>query len=335
MTGARQASGREPGTELVSVLIPAYNHERYVRRALSSVIEQTYPHIELLVLDDGSRDRTWEAVSEMAAACRERFVRFEMTRQENQGTCLTLNRLLEAARGGYILMMASDDVLKPDAVSRLLGFLRDHPDYGLAVGDNEIIDDQGRVVFWTKRRKITADPDRARYRTFGDFLRQGRRDVDFNSAQFGDYYKLIEGNHIPNGYLIRADLLARLRFSPEAPLEDHYLMLQLAKSAPMKYIDEVLFSYRWHGRNSIKNRDRMWLLSRRTLKHEMEILRQSGQTERLARVEEILNRVRRKVKLRLGRHFEIYRISTFFEKPRYLMRLDRRHLVLKGPKPPL
>ena len=78
---------------LVSVLIPAYNHEQYVQLTIRSIIEQTYQNIELIVIDDGSKDSTWEKISELKSECEKRFRRVDFSTQENSGTCKTLNRL--------------------------------------------------------------------------------------------------------------------------------------------------------------------------------------------------------------------------------------------------
>ena len=61
--------------ELVSVVIPAYNHEKYIQTTIESVIAQTYKNIELLILDDGSSDNTWNKIQEMREKCERRFVR--------------------------------------------------------------------------------------------------------------------------------------------------------------------------------------------------------------------------------------------------------------------
>ncbi len=318
---------------LVSVIIPAYNHERYVRQAITSAIDQSYPEIELIVLDDGSPDGTWAAVSEMAEACRKRFRRFEMMRQENQGICPTLNRLLDAVHGEYVLRLDSDDLIKPHSIELLLNFLKVNPEYGLAVGDNEIIDENGQVVYWTRKRENTLNPVKAKYQTFGDFLRHLRLDMDFNSDQFGDYYKFIVGNYMPNGYLVRRSIMEQIRYTPEAPQEDHYLMLQVAKLSRMKFFEEILHSYRWHKHNNIKNRAKMWNFSRNTMRYELNLLKRQQDQERYRRANELLTRVNRKVKFRLGSFLEIYKESTYFERSKYSLRLGDRNFVLKSLKP--
>ena len=135
---------------LVSVLVPAYNHENYVQEAIHSVIEQTYENIELIVVDDGSKDNTWQKIQEMKEECEKRFSRVHFETKQNEGTCATLNRLMSLANGEYIAILASDDLYKPQLIEKELQFLSQNPDYILCVGDYEIIDPHSKKCFWNK-----------------------------------------------------------------------------------------------------------------------------------------------------------------------------------------
>ena len=236
---------------LVSVIMPAYNHEKYVQAAIQSIISQTYQNIELLIVDDGSSDSTWNRICEMKLVCEKRFSRVYFERKHNEGTCLTLNRLVLNSFGPYVFLIASDDMAMPTAIEKLVSFLEASPDYALAVGDNQIIDEKGNSCFWDFKRNIVYDSSNATYHTFKEFI-ECENNIKLSSEEFGSYSKLHERNHVPNGYLIRKSIFAKTGlFTVEAPLEDHYLMLQISKYAKMKFIDEVLFQYRWHTNNTI------------------------------------------------------------------------------------
>ena len=84
--------------DLISVIVPAYNHEKYIEECIRSIMAQTYQNIELLVIDDGSKDGTFEILQSLKPECEKRFVRVVFETQENQGTCVTLNRLIDLAR---------------------------------------------------------------------------------------------------------------------------------------------------------------------------------------------------------------------------------------------
>lgn len=257
---------------LVSVLIPAYNHEQYVQETITSILNQSYKNIELIVINDGSSDLTYQKICEMERFCRDRFSRVVFETQENKGTCDTLNRLINISVGEYVYFIASDDLAKPDAIEKQLTFLINNPSYSLVVGDNEIVDENGVVCYWDNKRNNVYNKNDAVYLTFADFLQKDLQ-LNFLFDNFGTYSSLYLRNYIPNGYLIRKSIFRKADiFTKEAPLEDWYLMLQISKYSKLKYLDEILFSYRWHANNSIKQSSRMMLYERKTRNYEEKIL---------------------------------------------------------------
>ena len=259
-------------TKLVSVVIPSYNHEKFIKSTINSIIEQTYSNIELIVIDDGSTDNTYKVLSSCRSDCINRFTRVYFAKQEHMGTALTLNHLVENVQGEYILFIASDDLLKPNAIETFIDFLEHNQEYGLVVGNNEIIDSNGEKCFWDKNRNIIYDETKATYKTFVDQLKSNA--PYFTDELFGTYKTLYRGNYIPNGYMVRKSLFDVIEpFTKEAPLEDYYLMLQLSKYTRFKYIDNVYFSYRWHTNNSIKNKELIISYTNKTKKHEDELLK--------------------------------------------------------------
>ncbi len=258
--------------KLVSVIIPAYNHQDYIQDTIKSIINQIYKNIELIVIDDGSKDSTWQKIKEMEQECKKRFARVHFETKENEGTPGTLNKLLCSADGEYIYIIASDDIAKPNAIAKQADFLDKNPDYSLAVANNELIDSNGKICYWDKDRNIVYEKTSAKYLTFGDYLKKQKR-IDLNSDKFGRYDTIYTGNYIPNGYLIRKSIFSIIEpFTNEAPLEDWFLMMQISKYSKMKYLDEILFSYRWHDNNTIKNNSKMGQASLKTLLYEEKIL---------------------------------------------------------------
>lgn len=295
--------------DLVSVIIPAYNHSQYVQEAIQSVIDQTYKNIELIVIDDGSKDDTWTKINEMKSVCEERFVRVVLETQANKGTCLTLNKLLQLANGEYIHFLASDDKFSADSTQILYKFLSKHPDYALAVGKNEFIDEKGIICYWDQNRNNVYDKEIAKYKSFTDIQNQL---VKLESESFGSYEMLLKGNHIPNGYLIRKNIFNKIGyFTSEAPLEDYWMMLQIAKYAKMKYIDVTTFYYRWHGANTANQIEKMLKLTNATLDYEIELVRSSDNKQ----IKDILEKYL----------LSLQRRKIFFKIP-FIMQLYRRKL---------
>lgn len=256
---------------LVSVLIPAYNHENYIQETIESIINQTYPNIELIILDDGSKDKTWEKITELKPKCENRFVKIHFETKQNEGTCITLNKLLKLSSGEFVYIIASDDLTKPQAIEKEVKFLQNNPDYALAVGDNEYVDSMGKQIFRTQKA-FTSNIKNAKYKTVKEFL-SSKLKIDFLSDDFGSYKTLYKENYIPNGYLIRKNIFETIgNFTKNAPLEDFWLMLQISKYKKMKYIDEILFSYRIHDTNTIGNSTRMRELTTQTRNYEQKLL---------------------------------------------------------------
>ena len=108
---------------LVSVCIPAYNAEKYVTEALESVLRQTYPHIEIIVVNDGSTDQT--------AVVLEKFQKkgVKVIHQNNRGQCAAANRAYQESRGQLIKFFDADDILSDKFIELQVERLKEYPDH--------------------------------------------------------------------------------------------------------------------------------------------------------------------------------------------------------------
>lgn len=120
---------------LVSVLMPAYNHERHVETAMRSVLDQTYADVELIVVDDGSADSTWEIARSVAD---ERTTVLTHDGHVNRGLHETLRRALAEATGDWVAGLASDDVMWPHRLERQVATGAD-----MSYGRARLIDQDG------------------------------------------------------------------------------------------------------------------------------------------------------------------------------------------------
>ncbi|MDQ5984350.1 MAG: hypothetical protein CSYNP_00043 [Syntrophus sp. SKADARSKE-3] len=125
------------GSELVSIIIPAFNHGRYLRQAIDSVLMQDYPNIELIVLDDGSTDNTRAVLESYGDA-------FYWETHPNMGQANTLNKGWQQAKGSILSYLSADDILMPDAVSSSLAYLKG--DIVLTYGDFNLIDPSSKII---------------------------------------------------------------------------------------------------------------------------------------------------------------------------------------------
>ncbi len=126
----------------ISVLMPVYNSQRYVARAVESILGQTFKDFELVIVDDGSTDRSLEILRTYAARDR----RIRLTTRPNRGISPTRNELLRQARGALIAPMDSDDVALPCRLAREAAFLGEHPEVVCIGGSYRIIDEADRLI---------------------------------------------------------------------------------------------------------------------------------------------------------------------------------------------
>lgn len=112
---------------LVSILIPAYNAEKFIKVAIDSALAQTYKNIEVVVVNDGSTDGTAEAIKQYLKD--KRFIYFE---QPNGGISKARNKGFELSHGDYVTFLDADDLDAPTKVEDEANFLESHKDYGVA-----------------------------------------------------------------------------------------------------------------------------------------------------------------------------------------------------------
>jgi glycosyltransferase involved in cell wall biosynthesis len=113
---------------LVSVVMPAFQEEAFIGEALGSVLAQTYRPVEVIVVDDGSSDRT----ADIAAGLGVRVVH-----QPHRGQSAARNAGLAVARGGLWAIFDADDVMPPDRLSHQVAYLEEHPEAGMVLGLTE------------------------------------------------------------------------------------------------------------------------------------------------------------------------------------------------------
>jgi len=265
---------------LVSVIIPSYNHERYIRDAISGIIAQTYSDIELIVIDDGSCDSSNELVKELIPQCEARFFKFTYLRQANAGLAATMNRALALAEGEYLLLNGSDDVAEPELLETLVPVLAEDASIGLVACDNYLIDDDGVRVYWGDEPVNIYDKADAKYMSYGQWMQKHNSHVELSGPEFGRYDHLLLGNHIPNGYLMRKSCLMEAGgYDVKIALEDWPTHLRLARLCKMKYVDKLLFGYRWHSLNTVRQKSFDWKVPRQILLREKEYALAHGHAE--------------------------------------------------------
>lgn len=212
---------------LVSVVIPCYNHENFVQDSIQSVIDQTYKNIELIIIDDGSRDHSATKIQEMVESCDKRFVRFEFRSRANIGLSATLNEALEWCEGKYYSAIASDDQMLSNKTTIQVNFLQNNLEYVAVFGGIQLLDENSNVI-----EKLV---NKAGSYSFEDIMMH-RHDLPAPTQ------------------MLRLDLVRKVNgYDPSISIEDWYMWLKLSEINNIYYMDKFLANYRKHENNFSKN----------------------------------------------------------------------------------
>ncbi|WP_368564644.1 glycosyltransferase family 2 protein [Pseudoxanthomonas sp. UTMC 1351] len=219
---------------LVSVLIPAFNHERFIVRCLDSVLEDPYPSKEIIVIDDGSTDETATRIGEWVAAHKP-VLPVTYRRRENRGIAATLNELVSLARGGLLRLGASDDYLLPGGLEAQVRYLSAHPHKAAVIGDAIVVDRDGRTLYESSMSHL-----------YGVDKRLYLSDASIRQAVISHW--AVSGAVT----LARREALAAAGWSEDLHIEDWDFFLRLAARDALGFIDLRVCAYRLHGGNVSK-----------------------------------------------------------------------------------
>jgi alpha-1,3-rhamnosyltransferase len=222
---------------LISVAIPAYRHEKFIRECLMSVHDQSYQNLELVVIDDGSPDRTAEVIHDFISTHGKRFVRTTFKSRPNRGVSATSNECIHLCQGEWVHLLGSDDLMAPHKVmAQWQSYLEwDVPDLALIYGDAGFIDEEGNPMTRSPGERPPPGP-----------VQQG-------------HLQLFLANRIPNPTvaLRRKAVLEIGGFDESLFLEDWDCWLRLSARYPIGRVPEEIAYYRYHGENTHKKQAEM------------------------------------------------------------------------------
>ncbi|MBI3381555.1 MAG: glycosyltransferase [Aquabacterium sp.] len=245
----KQQHARVP--RLVSVIIGAYNSARHVGETIDTMLAQTYRPLELIIVDDGSTDDTWQVLQSYGD-------RIVAVRQANGGVPAARNTGLEHARGEFIALMDHDDLCMPERIAAQIALLDQHPEIGLCCTEFSAFSDQGPIAErYSPYYYAQCAADR------GGAAAQFPRKTTLNVASclpgplsapvnvpvyLGSVYDTMAcGNFAhPPTVLFRAELIDQIGgFDPKARLStDWDWLVRAARVTDFAYIDHPLLNYR-------------------------------------------------------------------------------------------
>lgn len=200
---------------LVSVIVPSYNHENFITQCVESIVNQTYKNIELIVIDDGSKDKSQNILKEL-----QKKYNFQLIIQENIGLPCTLNRgICEFAKGKYISFCASDDFWLLDKIENQVKFMEDNQFYPMSYGRTYYVAEDSTII-----------------ETGNDSTLKGG--WIFDSILLFDL-------HPPVNYMYRRSIFEEVGiFSEDAFAEDYDMNLKISNKYCIGFIDKYLSFYR-------------------------------------------------------------------------------------------
>lgn len=223
---------------LVSVRIPAYNHEKFVKKTLDSIADQDYPNIEIVIIDDASTDQTWREIQswieERGGAIDVRAVRHT----KNQGISRTINELIPLCQGEYLVGIASDDYLLDGSISMRVAYLQANPEKMMVFADCIVVDNGGAITHLSGLSEL-----------YG--MKKERLLDDRTIAQ-----ELIVNWGVPGGTLmVRKEIHNDLMFNDKLLVEDFDFYLKALSKGRLGFLDNKISAYRLHGENVSRRAD--------------------------------------------------------------------------------
>ena len=211
---------------LVSVLMSVYNGERYLSQAITSILNQSFGEFEFIIIDDGSKDTSWEILTQAA----DQDTRIRLLRNDsNLGLPKSLNRGLAQVKGAYIARMDADDVSHPERLAKELILLESTPSLVLVGSSYLIIDENGQTI------------------------KKECHSVDDTSIR---WHMLFHNSFCHSAVMMRADVLASygLSYNEECRYaQDYELWSRLMDHGSVANCEEPLISYRLHDSNQGRN----------------------------------------------------------------------------------
>lgn len=210
---------------IVTIGVALYNHEKYIVKCLESIVKQTYKNIELIVIDDGSPDNSFQVAKDYLES-QDFNKNYKIYTRPNKGMCNTLNEIAQQANGKYISFVGSDDYWFLNKIEEQVMFLENNTQYALVHSNSQIIDGEG------KNRDIL------------DYSRKKNTGFLFDSILEG------KGGINTPSHLYKTEVYEKIGYYDSTlKFEDTDFWLRLTKDHEVGYINKIHTYYRWHENN--------------------------------------------------------------------------------------
>lgn len=218
---------------IVTVGVALYNHEKYIVKCLESIVKQSYRNIELIVIDDGSKDNSFQVAKDYLEN-QDYNKNYKIYTRANKGMCNTLNEIAQQSTGKYISFIGSDDYWMLNKIEEQVSFLEANPNIVLVHSKSIKVDENDKEI---------------------DFLRYSNKK---NSGEIFESIIFGEGGINTPSHLYKTEVYDKIGFyDSNLRFEDMDFWLRLTKEYKIAYIDEFHTYYRWHGENLSDDKNKL------------------------------------------------------------------------------
>lgn len=206
----------------VSIIIPVYNVSAYIERSLKSALNQSYPNIEYILINDGSPDDSFDKVKAIVSQSERKDQVVLHDQKENKGIAITRNKGLDLSSGDYLFYLDSDDELPLDSIEKLMLLANEfHPSF--VIGNYEVLKNNESKVFKYKNKSIILSGESV----LNTFLKKGWNDMPCNKLLSKDLF-----------------LDGKCRFMDNIVHEDTLWCFELAQNtSSIVYCDDITYIY--------------------------------------------------------------------------------------------
>lgn len=218
---------------LVSILIPYYNHKQYVAQTLDSILNDTYPNKEIVIINDGSTDSDISVINDWIERNSSKLP-INLISRANKGITKTFNELARTSKGKYIIFCASDDYLINNTIRDRVNILEENQEKMVLIADTSVVDSNSQAIHKS---------------SIGEWLKYSNRKNYFSDD--GLKYEIINRWSLtgPCSMMNKKLFTKSGGYDESLLLEDWDFYLRAASNNSILYIDQQVAAYRLHGNN--------------------------------------------------------------------------------------
>jgi len=223
---------------LVSILIPLYNHAQFIEKTLNSIVEDSYPNKEIIIINDGSTDNS-DIVVKKWINKNKNSIKILYQYRENKGLKVTINELISLSKANYIINFSSDDLFINNTITQRIEILEKNPNKLMLIADAVVIDNDDNELYRSANFEFHKG---IKLNYYND--NSLKNEILYNWSVSGPVYLMNKKIFEHIGY-----------YDNEIDLEDWDFAVRAVAKNLILFYDEKVAAYRLHDNNTIKNKD--------------------------------------------------------------------------------